>query len=149
MNSIAASDIPPDLHQLQLLFDSWRASRTSRSAVPRHLIDAARSLLDRYSISAVCRAARLHPRSLKRLHPLTPAPAVRSVADPTHHKQSQPTAFFSLPPQPSVPATLASTNAHAPYRLQLERPDGARLILDLPSSEASRIDALCAAFLHL
>lgn len=155
MSAPALSHPPEDLIELQLLFDAWRHSRVKRSSIPEHLVSAARSLLDRYSMAAICRACRLHPRSLKQRLTLS---APQTVADAgaapqsTHPspKDHSPLHFFQLPPAPQkTPDSAALLSQTAPgVRLQFERPDGCRLILDMPLSERSQLASLCTAFLR-
>ena len=82
--------LPDDLAKLQARFDHWRNTRKTRSPIPEDLLQAARALLDRYSISAICRACHL-PREKsavsasekKKLTPAntkTPAPAINGVS---------------------------------------------------------------------
>jgi len=65
-------------------------------------------------------------------------------------KRQQPqTAFFKLqPPQASLAAESLAPQTPTAYRLQLERPDGSRLTLTLPSFDATALHALCADFLR-
>jgi hypothetical protein len=62
-------------------------------------------------------------------------------------KSSKP-AFFKLPrPVTQTPTESLTAQTSTAYRLQLERPDGSRLTLTLPSLDAAALNALCADFL--
>jgi hypothetical protein len=65
-------------------------------------------------------------------------------------KRQQPkTAFFKLPPSAaSLGAESLTPQSSTACRLQLERPDGARISLTLPSLDAAALHALCADFLR-
>lgn len=58
------------------------------------------------------------------------------------------TAFFKLPPVAQAQAQPSPAQTSTPYRLQFERPDGARLTLTLPSLDAAALNALVADFLR-
>lgn len=133
--------IPDDLLELQARFDQWRANRKyNRQPIPDQLRDAALEMSRRYPHSLLRQVLKIQ---LCRLTPKAKNNARRS-------KRQQPqTAFFKLPPPASplgaqslVPQTLTA------YRLQLERSDGSRLTLTLPSFDAAALHALCADFLR-
>src|SRR5262249_51806112 len=64
-------------------------------------------------------------------------------------RQQAPTDFFKLqPPQASLAAESLAPQTPTAYRLQMERPDGSRLTLTLPSFDASALHALVADFLR-
>ena len=133
--------IPDDLLELQARFDQWRASRKyNREPVPDQLRDAALEMKRRYPPSLLQRVLKIQ---LCRLMPKTKPHARRS-------KPQQPqTAFFKLPPhQASLAAESLAPQTPTAYRLQLERPDGSRLTLTLPSFDATALHALCADFLR-
>jgi hypothetical protein len=136
MNATAASD----LLKLKAQFEHWRKTRSTRSRIPAHLRQAAIDLLDRYSASAICRACRLHPHTLK-------PPA---VSTPSPRKSTATTAqvFFPLPAPEMLPPHYWSHQAQADCRLVLERPDGARLTLALPQIEPTMLETLCSNFLR-
>jgi hypothetical protein len=133
--------IPVDLLELQARFDQWRANRKyNRKPIPDQLRDAALEMKRRYPPSLLQRVLKIQ---LCRLMPKTKTHARRS-------KPQQPqTAFFKLPPhQASLAAESLAPQTPTAYRLQLERPDGSRLTLTLPSFDATALHALCADFLR-
>jgi hypothetical protein len=138
--------LPDDLAQLQARFEHWRNTRKTRSPIPEDLLQAARALLDRYSVSMVCRACRLHPASLHKR--AKPASTSSKPARPAHKSAStSQTAFYCLPPavslpEPSVPISTPDC------RLVLERSDGARMTLVLPQLDTATLSTLCSNFLR-
>src|SRR5262245_4109327 len=133
--------IPDDLLDLQSRFVQWRANRKyNREPIPDQLRDAALEMSRRYPSSLLRQVLKIQ---LCRLMPKAKTSACRS-------KRRQPqTAFFKLPPPQASPGaeSLAPQTSTA-YRLQLERPDGSRLTLTLPSFDAASLHALCADFLR-
>jgi hypothetical protein len=139
--------LPDDLAKLQARFEHWRHTRKTRSPIPEDLLQAARALLERYSISLVCRVCRLHPASL---HKRTkPASSSSQPARPVHKSAStSQTAFYCLPPTVSLPQAPVSTPAAEHCRLVLERTDGARMTLVLPQLDTTALSTLCSNFLR-
>ncbi len=134
------STIPADLLKLKARLDAWRAARKhARQPIPDEFRQAAVEMAKRYSPSLVRHTLKLDPWRLQKLANKKPGPA--------RHKLQ--TAFFTLPPEA---ATLLSTppvpQDAAGCRLQLERPDGARLTLTLPSLDFMSINRLCTDFLR-
>jgi len=119
-----SSSAAPDLARVERAFASWRSRRHHCDPIPDALWDQALALLDRHPISLVCSRLGLNHARLAERRRL-PAPQA-------------PLAFVALPP-PEPPS---------PLRLLFERPDGARLSLELPPSEAARLHELCSAFLR-
>src|SRR5215831_12309839 len=69
-------------------------------------------------------------------------------ADRVHRKPQ--TTFFTLPPDIASPEPRpVATSLAAGWRLLVERPDGARLALTLPSLELESITKLFAEFLRV
>ena len=133
--------IPDQLLELQARFDQWRANRKyQREPIPDELREAALEMSRRYQSSLLQRVLKIQ---LCRLTPKAKSHAHRS-------KQQQPqTAFFKLqPPAASLSAESLTPQSSTDCRLQLERPDGARLSLTLPSLDAVSLHALCANFLR-
>lgn len=139
--------LPDDLAKLQARVEHWRNTRTTRSPIPDDLLQAARALLDRYSVSMVCRVCRLHPTSLHKRTKLSSTSSKR--AKPVHKSAdtSQP-AFYCLPPAVSLPEPTVSISP-ANCRLVLERTDGARMTLVLPQLDAAALSTLCSNFLRV
>jgi hypothetical protein len=133
--------IPDDLLELQARFDQWRANRKyNREPIPDQLRDAALEMSRRYPPSLLRQVLKIQ---LCRLISKANTNARRSK------RQQAQTAFFKLPPPAASPVaeSLAPQTLTA-YRLQLERSDGSRLTLTLPSSDAAALHALCADFLR-
>jgi hypothetical protein len=136
------STIPSDLLELKDRFETWRINRKYvREPIPDELRNAAAALSRRYPPSLVGRVLKLDPSRLKKL--LIKRPARRST-----RKKPQ-TAFFQLPTEIALPEA-GSSLPQRPFgcRLQIERPDGSRLTLTLPSLDLVSISRLCADFLH-
>jgi hypothetical protein len=133
--------IPGDLLELQARFDQWRANRKyNREPIPDQLRDAALEMSRRYPPSLLQRVLKIQ---LCRLMPKAKTNARRSKRN-----QAQ-TAFFKLqPPAASLSAESLTPQSSTDCRLQLERPDGARLSLTLPSLDAGALHALVADFLR-
>jgi hypothetical protein len=134
--------IPADLIELKARFDAWRASRKYvREPVPDDLWSAAADLSRRYPPSLVGRVLKIDSSRLKKL-------LIKRSPRTSNRKKPQAT-FFQLPtgialpevgsPLPQIPAGC---------RLQIERPDGSRLTLTLPSLDLVSISRLCADFLR-
>jgi hypothetical protein len=131
--------LPADLLELKARFEAWRQTRQfHRSRTPDQLRQAAVALLQRYPASLICRVCRLNPETLKRAASSPTAPS----------KRQPPESFFRLPLGPVSETGSSLLQTTAGCRLQLERPDGSRLILTLPRMEASSIHALCSDFLR-
>ena len=139
------NSLPADLAKLQSRFEHWRNTRSTRSPIPQDLLQAARDLLGRYSISAVCHACRLHPSSLRKSAQTRPvhAPPAKVTRQPS---TITPPAFYSLPATVSLaePGSPITTDC----RLVLERPDGARLTLTVPQLDVVSLSTLCSDFLR-
>jgi hypothetical protein len=134
------STLPADLLKLKARLDAWRATRKyARQPIPDEFRQAAAEMAERYSPSLIRRVLKLDPWRLKK-------PATRRPPRTPNNPQ---TAFFSLPPE----AALLLPGSSAPQdlagcRLQIERPDGSRLTLALPSLDLVSINRLCADFLR-
>ena len=133
--------IPNELLELKARLDQWRAARKhARQAIPDELRNAAIEMAGKYPRKLIRRILKLDPWRLVRYQAANPSN--RKPAP----KQSQ-TAFYKLPmealsSQPTAPLPMNGC------RIQIERPDGARLTVSLPPSESSSIHRLCADFLR-
>lgn len=125
------ASLPSDLRQLKAQFESWRRTREKKGPIPVHLRKAAIALLDEHAATTICRVCRLHPRTLQ--EPAEPAPQVSSKTPD----------FFPLPALPP-----AAARPRAECQLLLERPDGARLTLTLPTLDPVSLSTLCSNFLR-
>jgi hypothetical protein len=104
--------------------------------------DTVLELSDRYQPSLLRRTLNIDPWNLKRKH------VAKRPARATTRKSPQ-TAFFKLPQITPPTVTPSSPQTINDCRLQLERPDGARLIFTLPMLDASTINLLCSDFLRI
>jgi hypothetical protein len=134
------STIPADLLELKARFETWRTSRKYvREPIPDELWNAAADLSRRYPPSLVGRVLKLDPSRLKKL-------LIKRSARTSVRKKPQ-AAFFHLPTEIALP-DVGSPLPQSPTgcRLQIERPDGSRLTLTLPSLDLASINRLCADF---
>lgn len=129
------SKIPSDLLKLKRQFDRWRKTRIGRSRIPDHLRVAAIGMLDRCSASTISRVCGIHFHTLQKAAAPKTVPANPAISSPP---------FFALP-QALFPDPRP---ARAECRLVLERPDGAKLTIDLPVLDADSISSLCSDFLR-
>jgi hypothetical protein len=135
------STIPADLLKLKTRLEAWRATRRyARQPIPDEFRQAAAEMADPYSPSLVRRVLKLDPWKVKK--PATKKPArVRNLPQ---------TPFFTLP----LEAAFTGSGQSAPplltagCRLLVERPDGSRLTLTLPSLDLVSIHRLCVEFLR-
>jgi hypothetical protein len=134
------STVPADLLKLKDRLEAWRAARKySRQPIPDEFRRAAAEMAGRYSPSLVRSVLKLDPWRLKK-------PSTKKSSRARHEPQ---TAFFSLQPEaalllpePSAPQYLTGC------RLQIERPDGSRLTLTLPTIDLASAKQICADFLR-
>jgi hypothetical protein len=136
------STIPDDLLELKARFETWRTNRKYvREPIPDELWHAAAGLSRRYPPSLVGRVLKLDPSKLKKL-------LIKRSARASARKKPQ-AAFFQLPTEIALPE-VGSTLPQSPIgcRIQIERPDGSRLTLTLPSLNLVSISRLCADFLR-
>jgi hypothetical protein len=133
--------LPDDLSRTRVLFEQWRATRSSlHEKIPEQLWQAVVALRDRYPVSQLCRELHLSAGALRaRLREADE----QSAAITTPEFVSLPLEALGLPV-----ADRSLQPAEAPLRLVWERPDGTRLQLLLPVSLWSRAESLCQAFLH-
>ncbi len=147
MDSSVAIDLPDLTAQL----DAWRGSHRKRARIPDHFYKTAVSLLDRYSVSAICQQTRLRPASLRK-H----AAPVRVMSISPSAAASPATSFLKLgaadlvsPPFPSAAGHRAPAAAPgSSSRLLFERADGSRLTLHLSSPDPQHLEALCLSLLR-
>ncbi len=134
------STVPADLLKLKDRLEAWRATRKyTRQPIPDEFRQAAAEMASRYSPSLVRSVLKLDPGRLKK-------PETKR-SDLVHRKPQ--TAFFTLPPEIKIPEPRPlATSLAAGCRLLVERPDGARLALTLPSLDLASITQLCADFLR-
>src|SRR5215831_8962098 len=125
--SVMNSTIPVDLLELNTRFETWCASRKYvREPIPDELWNAAAGLSRRYPPSLVGRVLKLDPSRLKKL-------LIKRSARTSILKKPQ-AAFFQIPTESAL-LEVEAPSQQSPFgcRIQLERPDGSRLTLTLPS----------------
>jgi hypothetical protein len=135
------SSVPADLLKLKARLDAWRSTRKyARQPIPDEFRQAASEMTTRYSPSLVRRVLKLDPWRLKKFDTKKPARA----------RKPPQTAFFTLLPEAAFqePPSSAPPQAAAACRLLIERPDGSRLTLTLPSLDLVSTIRLCADFLR-
>ena len=139
------SSSPIDLAGLTAQLDAWRQLHRKRARIPAHFYASAVSLLDRYSVAAICRETRLRPASLRK-H-ATPARTAQTTLAPRSPSFLHLNAADLLPLDASARApSFAPTDLSS--RLLFERADGARLTLHLSSTDPSHLEALCVTLLR-
>ena len=133
-----STTIPTEVLALKSRFDQWRATRSHiRERVPDELREAVVKLARRYPPPLIRRVLNVDPWRMNGSITSKPAPARR--------KQSA--TFFQLPIEVSAPAPVSTANDATSIRLELERPDGARLTLTVPELDLDSVRHFCADFL--
>jgi hypothetical protein len=134
--------IPADLLELKARFETWRANRKYlREPIPNELWNVAADHCRRYPPSLVGRALKLDSSKLKKLL------IKRSPRTSTRKKPQA--AFFQLPTEIALPEIGSPLLQNLTgCRLQIERSDGSRLTLTLPSLDLASISRLFADFLR-
>jgi hypothetical protein len=134
------STVPADLLKLKIQLEAWRATRKyARQPIPDEFRQAAAEMTERHPVSLVRRVLKLDPWRMKK-------PATKKSDRACHKPQ---TAFFTMPSEtPLLLHGSSATQGLAGCRLQIERPDGARLSLTLPALDMVSINRLCADFLR-
>lgn len=142
--------IPSDLLKLKIRLDAWRNKRKYlRQPIPDEFRRAALELCRRYPHSLIRRVLKLQPSRLKSPDRNRQSRSATTAARVRPRKQP-PTAFFELPigVASPKPAPAAAPECAVQYRLVIERADGARLTIFLPSLDQASVSTLCANFLH-
>jgi hypothetical protein len=136
------STIPADLLELKARFEIWRANRKYvREPIPDELWNSAADLSRRHPPALVGRVLKLDPSRLKKL-------LVKRSARTSIRRRPQ-AAFFQLPAEITLPEVGSPLpQGQLGCRLQIERPDGARLTLTLPPLDLASIHRLCTNFLR-
>ena len=126
------STVPADLLKLKGRLEAWRAARKyARQPIPDEFRQAAAEMAGRYSPSLVRNVLKLDSWRLKK--PSTKKPSRAHHEPQTKFFSLQPEAALLLP-EPSAPQNLTGC------RLQIERPDGSRLTLILPTISFAKED---------
>ena len=145
------SPVAVDLPDLKAQLDQWRQSHRKRARIPDHFYKSAVSLLDRYSVAAICRETRLRPASLrKHAAPTRVVPTSFSeAASPRDSFLKLGAADLVSPPFPPAAGRHAPAAADgSSSRLLFERADGARLTIHLSSPDSAHLEALCLSLLR-
>ena len=131
---------PAELLDLKARIDQWHETRKyKRERMPAELRQATVNISRRYPGTLVRRVLKLDPW---RLH----EPATKKITHPARSRQQQ-TAFFQLPTTALAPEPLSAGLSAEHCRLQIERRDGSRLTLTMPSLDLLSMRQLCADFL--
>ena len=142
--------IPSDLLKLKIRLDAWRKKRKYlRQPLPDDLRRAILEMCQRYPHSLIRRILKLQPSRLKSPNRGRQTTSATSSAR-TRVQKKTPTTFFELPVELASLQPLSSSPPESvtPSRLLIERPDGARLTIFLPSLDQASVSTLCANFLH-
>jgi hypothetical protein len=136
------SVIPADLAELKTRIDAWRANKKyKREEIPAELRKEVINMSRRFPPGIIRRILKLDPWRL--IHS-----GKASIPTKTLRKKPQ-SAFFKLPSASLLPDTIAPASQNAnPCRIQLERPDGSRLTVTMPSIDSAVLSSLCRDFLH-
>jgi hypothetical protein len=136
------STIPADLLELNTRFETWRANRKYvREPIPEELWNAAAGLSRHYPPSLVGRVLKIDSSRLKKL--------LIKRSPRTSNRETPQATFFQLPAEIALPEVGSPLPQSTPgCRLQIERPDGSRLTLTLPSLDLVSLNRLCIDFLR-
>ncbi len=138
-----------DLARTRHAFELWRAKRRGRTRIPPELWEKAVSLLAHHPITRVARELRLDPAELRKRRLTSRLPLVPNSSPAPQFLEVRASDLSSR-----TDATLSSDpgtkhlNTDTALRLQIERADGNRLTLHLPSSEWGRVEVLYSLFLR-
>ena len=129
--------VSDELTEVRAAFEAWRGERRGRQPIPARLWRAAVGLLDNYQISVVARELRLNPTGLRQRS--------RSAESGT-----MTTRFVEVPSRGGTPVPVGVTTppktTDAEIRLSIERRDGHRLSLVLPTAQGDQVERLWTAF---
>lgn len=147
------STIPDELLTLKTRVDDWRANRKYvREPIPDELRLAVLEIIRHNPPSLIRSVLKIDPSRLKKKPPTEGNAPSGAPSKEKPRPRPAPTnaevAFFKLPSLAALPSDSSSTQTPAPCRLQLERPDGSRLTLTLPTSDSLTINRLVADFLR-
>jgi hypothetical protein len=141
------SSVALDLPDLKVQLDAWRATHRQRARIPEHFYASALTLLDRYSISVICRETRLRPASLRK-HAAPPQAVETPITAPSTSFLHLTASDLAVPPHAVTPARSPVPAVDSSSRLIFERADGSRLSLHLPTADPSHLEALCLSLLR-
>jgi hypothetical protein len=125
------------LARVRAEFDEWRSGRSGRGRIPDRLWRQAISLLDSCSAAVVCKELGLSPGALRN-H--------RRSLDATSSAFVELRALDLIPTRPKQTSRVEA--APAQIRAVLERGDGSRLTLELPTAVPVLVETAIATFLR-
>lgn len=137
-----SASIPEDLSRVAALISDWRAAHPRRSqSLPPAVWQAIAPLRDSYPDVRLVRALHVSAHSLR-----------KHCGGPSHHQPHPPAAgpaprFVPVSTAPSAPSLAVPGSTS--LRLVLERADGTRLSVHLPTTDGTDIAALAASLLRL
>ena len=135
------STIPADLLDVKASLDHWRSTRQyTRQPMPPQLRHAIAKICRRHPYGLVRRILNIDPWRLSRT-------AAKKSSQLTSRKKG-PATFFTLPADLLLPDHTSPAPSLSDCRLQLDRPDGARLTLTLPAGDLALTRQICADFLR-
>lgn len=138
-----------DLARARRAFEAWRANRRSRTRIPPELWGTAVALLAHHPVTRVARELHLDPAELRKRRPASHPPPVPVDAPAAHFLEVRASGLnFGNDATPSSDPRPPRRAPEPFLRLQIERADGHRLTLAVPSSEWPRIEALYSLFLR-
>lgn len=133
--------IPAELLDLKARLDQWRANRKYlREPLPDDLRQEIIGASQKYPGLLLRRFLKIDPWRLNKSMAKKPSHAAK--------RKKQRTAFFKLPTDAGLPTPISAAPVGSDCRLQIERPDGARLTLTLPALDLVSITRLAADFLR-
>jgi hypothetical protein len=125
------------LARVRAEFDEWRSGRCGRGRIPDRLWLQAVSLLDSCSAAVVCKELQLSPAALRKHRRSLDASSSAFVE----------LRAVDLAPTRSTRASRVEA-VPSPIRTVLERGDGSRLTLELPTAIPVLFETVIAAFLR-
>jgi hypothetical protein len=132
----ASAALPADLAKVRELIDAWRANASPRARLPEAFWGPVLDLLATHTITVVSRALDLDSERLRRRRK-----ALQRAAAPTlSHPPAQ---FLEIVPSRSLPTHACRTGPEV--AVCLERQDGLRVTVSLPTDDWTRVQSLVCA----
>lgn len=136
-----AADVDDDLSRARAEFEHWRSHAAGRGRIPSHLWAMALSLVEHHSVATVCGELGLNPGRLRA--------RLNEHARSTPKRRTSKPAFVELRPIDVTRAARAgAAEGNTGLSLQIDRTDGSRLTLTIPTGHSDLIAQLCTAFLR-
>ena len=117
MQSVPAP-LVPSLHDVRMLFETWRTTRQYRCRIPDQLWAAATTLSSSYPLSKISTTLRLNYSDLKK--------RVDEFSFPHRPESTEEISFVELPIRAAETTRPTQRGPH-PCTLELEKPSGERL----------------------